>query len=51
MVSELQLFLIYSFLHELFDPHKKLHVGEDLTKIVFYKFECGIMLYMLTHVF
>jgi hypothetical protein len=51
MVSELQLFSIYSFLHVLLDPHKNYHVGEELTKIFFLLFECGIMLYMLTHVF
>jgi len=51
MVSKLQLFSIYSFLHVLFDPHKKFHVGEELTKIVFILFECAIILYMLTHFF
>jgi hypothetical protein len=51
MVSKLQLFSIYSFLHVLLNPHKKFHVGEELTKIVFLLFECRIMLYMLTHVF
>jgi hypothetical protein len=28
MVSKLQLFLIYSFLHVLLDPHKNFHVRE-----------------------
>jgi hypothetical protein len=51
MVSKLQLFLIYSFLHVLLDQHKKIHVVEELTKIVFLLFKCKIMLYMLTHVF
>jgi hypothetical protein len=51
MVSKLQLFSIYSFLYVLLDPHKKFLVGEELTEIVFILFECGIMLYMLTHVF
>ncbi len=51
MVSKLKLFSIYSFLHVLLDPHKKIHIGEELTKIVFLLFECGIILYMLTHVF
>jgi hypothetical protein len=51
MVSKLQLFSIYSFLHPLLDPHKKFHVGGELTKIIFLLFECGVMLYMLTHVF
>jgi hypothetical protein len=51
MVSKLQLFLIYSFLHVLFDAHKKFHIGEELTKIIFLLFECAIMLYMLTHDF
>jgi len=40
MVSKLQLFSIYSFLHVFLDPHKKIHVGEGLTKIVFVLFEC-----------
>jgi hypothetical protein len=35
MVSRLQLFSIYSFLHVLLDPHKKIHVGKELTKIIF----------------
>jgi hypothetical protein len=35
MVSKLQLFLIYSFLHELLDPQKEFHVGKDLTKVKF----------------
>jgi hypothetical protein len=51
MVSKLQLFSIYSFLHILLDPHKKFHVKKELTKIIFLLFECKIMLYMLTHVF
>jgi hypothetical protein len=51
MVSKLQLFSIYSFLHVLLDPHKKVHVGKELTKIFFLLFEWEIMLYMLTHVF
>jgi hypothetical protein len=50
MVSKMQLFSIYSFLYVLLDPHKKFHVGEELTKINFLLFECGIMLHMLTHV-
>jgi hypothetical protein len=34
------------------DSHKKFHVGEELTKIIFLLFECGITIqYMLTHVF
>ncbi len=51
MVSKLQLLSIYSFIYVLLDPHKKFHVGEELTKIKFLLFECEIMLYMLTHVF
>ncbi len=51
MVSRLQLFSIYSFLHVLLDPHRKIYVGKELTKIFFLSFECGIILYMLTHVF
>ncbi len=35
MVSKLQLFSIYSFLHVLLDSHKKFHVGKELTKIIF----------------
>jgi hypothetical protein len=35
MVSKLQLFSIYSFLHVLLDPHKKIDVGEELTKLFF----------------
>jgi hypothetical protein len=31
MVSKLQLFSIYSFLYVRLDPHKKFHVGEELT--------------------
>jgi uncharacterized BrkB/YihY/UPF0761 family membrane protein len=50
MVSKLQLFSIYSFLHVLLDPHKKIHVGEELTKINFLLFKWGIM-HMLTHFF
>jgi hypothetical protein len=50
MVSKLQLFSIYSFLHVFLDPHKKIHVGEELY-IYIYLFEGRIMLYMLTHVF
>jgi hypothetical protein len=51
MVSKLQLFLIYSFLHVILNPHKKIHVEEELTKIGFLLFECRIMLNMLTYVF
>jgi hypothetical protein len=51
MISKLQLFSIYSFLHVFLDPHKKIHVEEELTKLIFLLFECGMMLYMLTHVF
>jgi hypothetical protein len=51
MISKLQLFSIYSFLYVLLDPHKKFHVAKKLTKINFLLFECGIILYMLTHVF
>jgi hypothetical protein len=36
MVSKLQFFSIYSFLHVLLDPHKNFHVGKELTKIVFF---------------
>jgi hypothetical protein len=36
MVSKSQLFLIYSFLYLPLDPHKKFHVGEELTN--FYLF-------------
>jgi hypothetical protein len=36
MVSKVQLFSIYSFLYVLLDPHKKFHVGEELTKITFF---------------
>jgi hypothetical protein len=50
-MSKLQLFSINSFLHVFLDPHKKFHVGEELTKLDFPLFKCGIMLYMLTHVF
>jgi hypothetical protein len=31
MVFKLQLFLIYSFLYVLLDPHRNFHFGEDLT--------------------
>jgi hypothetical protein len=51
MVFKSQLFLIYSFLCVLLDPQKKIHVGKELTKMIFLLIECGIMLYMLTHVF
>jgi hypothetical protein len=50
MVSKSQLFLIYSFLYVLLDPHINFHVGEELTKVIFLLFECEIMLYMLTRV-
>jgi len=33
------------------DPHKKIHVEEELTKIVFLLFGCGIILYMLNPCF
>jgi hypothetical protein len=36
MVSRLQLFSIYSFLHVLLDLHKNFHVGKELTKIVLF---------------
>jgi hypothetical protein len=36
MVSKLQLFSIHSFLYVLLDPHKKFHVGEELTKTFFF---------------
>jgi hypothetical protein len=36
MVSKLQLFLIYLFLHVFLNPHKKIHVIEELTKIIFF---------------
>jgi len=51
MVSKLQLFSIYSFIHVLLDPHKKIHVEEGLTNFIYFLFECGIMMYILTHVF
>jgi hypothetical protein len=51
MVSKLQLFLLYSFIYVLLDPHRKFRIREELTKINFLLFECRIMLYMLTHVF
>jgi hypothetical protein len=51
MVSKLQICSMYSFLHVFLYPHKKFHVGKELTKIIFLLFECKIMLYMLTHVF
>jgi len=51
MISKLQLFSICSFLYVLLDPHKKFHIGKKLTKLNFLLFECGIILYMLTHVF
>jgi hypothetical protein len=51
MVSKLQLFSIYSFIHVFLDPHKNFHVGKELTKTIFLLFECGIMLYMLTYDF
>jgi len=50
MVSKLQLFSIYSFLYVLLDSHRNFHVGEELSIYLFW-FECGIMMYMLTHVF
>jgi hypothetical protein len=34
-----------------FVPHKNIRVREELTKIIFLLFGCGIMLYMLTHFF
>jgi hypothetical protein len=51
MVSKLQLFSIYSFLHVLLHPHKNFHVGKEFKKIVFLLFKCEIMLYTLTHFF
>jgi hypothetical protein len=51
MVSKLQLFSIFSILYVFLDPHKKFHVGKELAKIFFLLFICGIMLYMLTHIF
>jgi hypothetical protein len=51
MVSKLQLFSIYSILYVFLDPHRNFHVGKESTKINFLLFKCGIMLYMLTHVF
>jgi hypothetical protein len=51
MVSKLQLFSIYLFIHVFLDPHKNLNVGEELTKINKNLFECEIMLYMLTYDF
>jgi hypothetical protein len=39
MVSKLQLFSIYSFLHVHLDSHKKVHVGGELTKIFFLLFQ------------
>jgi hypothetical protein len=50
MVCKSQLFLIYSFLYVLLDPHTNFHVGEELTEIIFLLFRCKIMLYVLTHV-
>ncbi len=50
MVCKSQLFLIYSFLYALLDPHTNFHVGEELTEIIFLLFRCKIMLYVLTHV-
>jgi hypothetical protein len=32
MASKLQLFSIYSFLHVLLDPHKKIHVDPRINK-------------------
>jgi hypothetical protein len=46
MISKLQLFSIYSILYVFLDAHKKFHVREELTKIIFLLFECSIMLYM-----
>jgi len=34
MVSKLQLFSIYSFLHVLLDPHKNFHVRKEFLKII-----------------
>jgi hypothetical protein len=38
MVSKLQLFSIFSFLHALLDTHKKFNVGEEpiKKKIIYY---------------
>jgi hypothetical protein len=47
MVSKSQMFLIYSFLYVLLDPHRNFHV-EEFFKNIFKKIGCGIMLYMLT---
>jgi hypothetical protein len=51
MVSKLQLFSIYSILRVFLDLHIKINVEEELTKLIFLLFECGMMLYMLPHVF
>jgi len=49
MVSKLQLFLIYSIFYILLNSHKKFHVGEELTKTVFFLFGYKITLYMLNN--
>jgi hypothetical protein len=51
MIFKSQFFLISSFLYVLLDSHRNFHVQGELTKIIFLLFGCGIMLYMLTHVF
>jgi hypothetical protein len=48
MVSKWQLFLIFSFLYVLLDPHKSFNVGGELINTNFLLFQCERKLYMLS---
>jgi hypothetical protein len=39
MVSKLQLFLLCSFIYQLLDPHKKIHVGDEFLKLSFFNIQ------------
>jgi hypothetical protein len=51
MVSSCNYFQSIDFYMYSYIDIKKIHVGKELIKIVFFSFKCKIMLYMLTHVF